>query len=158
MTLSKLSRWLLPLSLALNVFLGTLAIVYRPHPPRHGPPNAANLIERIAESLPQADAVILRSVFARHAADLDQAEKTFHAMPDRVRTLLAAPQLDRDALLVTVVANRQAHDRMDDILGEMVVEVATQLSPEGRAALARWDPRPPPPPGGMPPPGGPPRP
>lgn len=142
MTMPRLSRWLLPLSLALNVFLGTLAVMHPPFPPRHEPPDPAQIIERIAASLPPADAVILRRVFAAHAADLDRAARDFHAMPDRILALLAAPRLDEDALRAVMAANREAHTRLDDTLGLIVVEVVPRLSPEGRAALARFDPRP----------------
>ena len=149
----RLSRWLLPLSLALNVFLATLAVMRPPFPPpRHGPPpSPAHIAERIAQTLPAADGAVLRQVFAVHAAEMERNHALIHALPDRVRAILAAPALDEAALKAAMADNRDAHAAMDDALAQVIVETATRLSPEGRAALARWDPRPPHPPGGPPP-------
>jgi uncharacterized membrane protein len=151
-------------SLALNVFLGTVLLVrhWPPGPP--GPPSPSRLAEKIAETLPPADGVILRAAVAAHQAEIEAGFKGFHATPDRVRAVLAAPQFDPEALRPIFAEGRAAHDRADQALAEMLIEASSQMSPEGRAALARWHPphppgeRPPPPglfgPGGPPPPPG----
>lgn len=147
-----LSRWLLPFSLALNVFFATVIAMRPPHfghPP--GPPNPNHIVERIADVLPPADAAILRQVFAAHSADIERGHALMHVMPNRVRAILAAPQLDNAALGQVMADDRAARATMDEAIQAVVMETIPKLSDEGRARLSRWDPRPPDGPGGPPP-------
>ena len=147
-----LSRWALPASLALNVFLGT--VLYLQPAPNHRhpggpPPSPLKFIERLAGELPPADAVVLREVVGRHVDEFERQNKTWGAVPHRVKAALEAPVLDVEALRAALIEGRDAHRRMDDSLVEVVIEAASGMSPEGRRTVARW--RPPPPPPGPPP-------
>jgi uncharacterized membrane protein len=154
-----LTRWLLPASLAINVFLATVLVVHRPSfPPPPPRPHPAEIAARIAATLPPADGEILRQAVAAHADDMERGHHLQHTVPDKVRAVLAAPTLDRAALEAALVEHRLAHQTLDDALAAMITEAATRMSDEGRHKLAQWQPPPPPgaPPGMFGPPGPPP--
>ncbi|RAU22775.1 hypothetical protein CU669_05130 [Paramagnetospirillum kuznetsovii] len=151
MTFSAPRRWLLPLSLALNVFLATV-IVMHPRPPhRGGPPPPAEIAQRIAETLPPADGAILLDVFATQVALFERSHQMQGEAAGRIRAALGAADFSPDALRAAFDVNRAARSTMDDALSATLIETATRISPEGRARLAKWEP--PRPPGGGPPPG-----
>ncbi|WP_162136936.1 periplasmic heavy metal sensor [Magnetospirillum molischianum] len=139
------TKWVLTASLALNVFLGTvLVVVYRPnHPP---PPGITEIAERIAVTLPSADAAILREVVAVRAPEIESGHRTLRAFPDQVRAVLGMSDFEPGALRQLFTEFSAARQRMDDALAALVIEAATRMSHEGRAAISRWNPPPPPPP------------
>ncbi|KIL98402.1 hypothetical protein CCC_03685 [Paramagnetospirillum magnetotacticum MS-1] len=152
-----LSRWALPVSLALNVFLGTVLFMrepgFPPGPPggpKGPPPSPLHLAERLAADLPPADAAILRGVIQGRTQEVDAQWRVWGGMPERVTALLAAPNLDAEALRAVLAEGRQAHRAVDDVIADVIVEAASAMSPESRQAIARW--RPPHPPKGGPPP------
>jgi len=151
-TRSISTKWVLTASLALNVFLGTvLVVVYNPHHPP--PPGIAQIAERIAETLPPADAVILREIVAVRAPAIESGNRMMRGFPDRVRAVLGKENFDPEALRPLFSDFVAVHQQMDEALAALVIEAASRMSPEGRAALSRW--RPPRPPfgiGGPPPP------
>jgi uncharacterized membrane protein len=136
-------RIALPASLALNVFLAVLLVqqwrvVDRPPP---GPPSPTRIADEIAATLPSADALILREVFARHADQLDAGHNEHRGVPERLRTVLTAQPFDEAALRKIFADGRQARSESDRALEEAVAESLRRMSPEGRAAVARWEPR-----------------
>ena len=138
-------RWILPLSLALNVFLGTVIIL---HPGRHRPgppPPPREIAQRMAESLPPEDGAILLETFSQHAAEFERSHQIQHEAMERIRTALAARDFSRDALRAAFDVNRASRQVMDDALLATIVETASRMSPEGRALLANWRLPPPPP-------------
>ena len=148
-----LSRWALPASLALNVFLGTVLYLQPPTHHRHPggpPPSPLKFVERLAGELPSADAAILREVAGRHADVVERQHEVWTALPHRIKAALEAPVFDVELLRAVLVEGRNAHAAMDDAMLEVVIEAASAMSPEGRQVVARW--RPPPPPPGPPPP------
>jgi hypothetical protein len=149
-----LFRWALPVSLAFNVFLGTVLFMREPGPPPRppggGPPSPLHMAERLAADLPPADAAILRALIQKRTGEVDWQWRVWMGMPERVGTALAAPQLDVEALRAVLAEGRQAHRNVDDALAEVIIEAAMAMSPEGRQAIVRW--RPPPPHKGGPPP------
>ncbi|WP_096701864.1 periplasmic heavy metal sensor [Magnetospirillum sp. 15-1] len=151
-----LSRWALPVSLALNVFLGTVLVMREPGPPPRGPgggpPSPLHLVERMAADLPPADAAILRTAARRRAQEVEYQHSIWIGVPQRVGTALAAPDFDPEALRAVLAEGRRAHRAEDDAIAEVIIEAASAMSAEGRHAIARW--RPPHPSRGGPPPQG----
>ncbi len=145
-----LSRWALPVSLALNVFLGTVLVMREPGPPPRGPgggpPSPLHLVERLAGELPPADAAILRAAVGRRSQEVEYHHRVWMGMPERVGTALAAPNFDPETLRAVLAEGRQAHRAEDDAIAEVIIEATSAMSAEGRQAIARW--RPPHPPGG----------
>ena len=144
-------RWILPLSLALNVFLAPVILIHEPHH-RREPPPPSRIAAEIAATLPPADGAILQEVFAAHAAEFERSHQMRHSVPGRIRAVLALPKLDLDALRTVFDDNRAASIMMDDALAAIIIETASRISEEGRAKLAQWEPPHPPgaPPGPRP--------
>ncbi|EME68583.1 hypothetical protein H261_17563 [Paramagnetospirillum caucaseum] len=153
MGLQFLSRWALPASLALNVFLGTVLVMREPGPPPRppggGPPSPLHFVERLAADLPPADAAVLRAAIGRRAQEVEASHRVWTGLPERVAAALAAPAFDAQSLRAVLAEGRQAHGAVDEAVAEVILEAASAMSPEGRQAVARW--RPPPPRGGPPP-------
>lgn len=141
----SVSRWLLPASLALNVFLGTVLVVREPGrppgPPPGGPRNPMAIVEELAVDLSSADAAALRKVVAKRAQEIEYRNKVWRGTPERIATTLAAPDYRPEQLRAVLEEGREAHRAMDEAVGESILEAASALSPEGRLAVARWRPR-----------------
>ena len=152
--MAALTRWLLPASFALNVFLGAALLVHALRPdfgPPPPPPPPGKLVEKIAATLPPADAEILRQAFATlpEREGRPRGPEEFHR---RLREALLAPNFDAEALRHSLAEGRAERDRFDLALEHALITAATAMSVEGRRKLADW--RPPGPPRGGP--GGPP--
>lgn len=154
-----LSRWALPASLAVNVFLATVLFMrepgFPPGPPGGpggpgGPPTPLHLAERLAADLPAADAAILRAAVQPRSQAVEYQWRVWTGMPERVRTALAAPDFNADALRAILAEGREAHYAVDGLVAEVVIDAASGMSAASRQAIARW--RPPHPPKGGPPP------
>ncbi len=144
----RVSRWWLPLSLSVNVFLAALIaahFLFRPSGPPPPPPPPEWIVERIAESLPPADGEVLRQAFARHAHDLENAHQMGRKNIDQILAALTAPTFDADALRALFAQGHVERDRMENIVEEIVVEAVGAMSVEGRQKLPQWFPPPPPP-------------
>lgn len=155
-----LSRWALPVSLAINVFLGTVLVMREPGPPHRppggAPPGPLSIVERLAGELPPADAEILRRAVAGRSQEIEYRWRVWNGVPERVTTLLAAPDLDFAALRIILDEGRAAHAAVDAAVAEVIMEVTSAMSPEGRHTVARWRPPGPPRGGPLPMDGGPP--
>ena len=150
MTVKALTKWLLPLSLALNVFLGALIVTHfgPPHFRPPPPPNPAEMADRMAESLSPADAQVLRQAFAKVAPPSALGDPgAFHT---RLRAALEAPSFDAEALRRDFAGMSEAHAVFDEQMAAAIIEAAAKMSPEGRRKLANghgpgFGPPPPPP-------------
>jgi len=152
-------RWLLPASFALNIFLAVALAAHALRPgfgPPPPPPKPDKLMERIAETLPPADAAILRRAFAEQKPGLDRFRDHRDDFPERVRRTLQADNFDADQLSRVLAEGRKRRDEFETALETLLVTAAAAMSPEGRRKLADWRPLggPPGPPPGPPPDGG----
>jgi uncharacterized membrane protein len=149
-----LSRWALPASLALNVFLATVLFMREPGFPPGGPggppPSPLHLAERLAADLPAADAAVVRAAVRPRAQEVEYQWRVWAGVPERVRTVLSAPDFDAEALRTILAEGSRAHYTVDEIISHVILEAASAMSAESRQAIARW--RPPYPPKGGPPP------
>jgi len=137
-------RWLLPASLAVNALLGGMALTQwlRPgFPPP--PPRPERMIEEMAETLPQADAAILRQSFAARAPNLENRPRNREEMFLKIRAALKAEPFAPQALTAIFRDGRKVRDAIDDSIEDALVDAATKMSSEGRHKLAEWRPRPP---------------
>jgi uncharacterized membrane protein len=136
------SRWLLLGSLALNLFFIGIAIamaVRAPAPPTWDR-NVFVRIDRIAATLPAADADLLRGeVKTRHDA-LENAQRQVSAARDEVRATLRAVPFSADGMRAALTKIRTARQNFDQILQGIFADAAAKMSPTGRLALADWPP------------------
>jgi uncharacterized membrane protein len=165
----KITRWLLPVSLAVNLFFAIVAIRHQPFLHPH-PPGPRDVVGFLKANLSPADAAIMQQSFASHAAALAEVERGNQQFQDKVRSALTATPFDPEQLRGALADGRALHKAMEDSMAGAFVDAASKISPEGRAKLAasqapggfrRHGPPPdgfrgPPPPDGEPPPGPPP--
>jgi uncharacterized membrane protein len=146
----KVARWLLPVSLALNLFFIVVAVRHRaflhPHPPDPG-----NIVDLMKPGLSPADADIVQKSFDAHRPALDEARKDGRDFPGKIRAALTADPFDPEALKAALKEGQAGHQVMEDAMAAALVEAASRMSPQGRAALAARRPHgpgfgPPPPP------------
>lgn len=140
-------RWLLLASLALNLFFigGVGAIALRgylsaPAAPPAIDRSAAGRTERLAATLPGADAEKLRAEFAARRGPIEAAQNKYRSMQDKARDVLRREPYDVDAMRATMTEIRAARDAFDQALQGMFATAAAQMSPEGRKKLADWPP------------------
>jgi uncharacterized membrane protein len=95
-------------------------------------------IERIASTLPQADAAILReTVKAGHGA-IETAQQKYQDARRNIRDTLRRQPFSEQDLRAAMAATRAARQSFDQVIQGAFAEAATKMSPEGRQALADW--------------------
>ena len=136
------SRWLLLGSLALNLFFVGIgvAMAVRPHGPPSWDRNVFVRAERIASSLPAADADILRGqIKAKHDA-IEDTQIKFRVAQDAIRDMLRREPFDISAVQDAMAKTRAARQNFDQTIQGVFASSASQMSPAGRQALADWPP------------------
>jgi uncharacterized membrane protein len=139
------SRWLLLGSLALNLFfIGVvLAMAVRPAPaptPSTWDPDVFVRMERIAQTLPAADAATLRAQVEASRPTVMNAQNTWQNDRETIRETLRSEPFDAAALLSVMARTRTDRQTYDQVLQNLFAEAASKMSHEGRLALANWPP------------------
>jgi uncharacterized membrane protein len=139
-------RWLLLGSLALNLFFigiaGSMALRSLAPPAQPSANRDAIRIERIAETLPPADAEKLRSQFALQRAAVETARANIGGKQDAIRATLRAEPFSVEDMRKAMADSRAARETFYQTLGGVVSSAAAQMSPAGRNKLADWRPSP----------------
>lgn len=156
------SRWFLPASLFLNVFLLgavvagliSLQLIRPPFPPP--PPGPRGMFEQMISTLPPNDADVLRRSFAERQTELDAAAERMEQELMRARDLLRAEPFDEISFRETLMNARTAREQMDKAIIETALQALPNMTAQGRAQLSQMPP--PGPPRGRPPHEGPQRP
>jgi uncharacterized membrane protein len=136
------SRWLLLGSLALNLFFVGVAVamVIRAPAPSYWDPNVFVRVERLAATLPPADADILRGqINANHAA-IEDAQTKYHSARQHIHELLRQEPFDVEAMRAATAQTRAARLTFDQTVQGVFAVIAAKISPAGRQALANWPP------------------
>jgi uncharacterized membrane protein len=133
-----IQRWLLPISLALNIFLGAAMLTHLFHgrPGPMPPPNAAVILDDMARVLSPADAQILRQSLAPGLAEMDKAHRLERTLPQRLQQILGREPFDAQAFRRELEQAQAARGIIDSALPDAL----SRLSPEGRQRLADWRP------------------
>ncbi|MGE0751740.1 MAG: periplasmic heavy metal sensor [Variibacter sp.] len=140
-------RLLLLVSLALNLFLigagGTLAARYYLASPPAAPVvdhSAAGRIDRIAATLPDSDATILRQAYRANDSEVEVAQRNYRQAQDAARATLRAEPFDVARLRSAMADIRAMRQKFDEALQKLIAQAAAQMSPAGRNKLADWPP------------------
>ena len=139
-------RWprrILFVSLALNLFFvgAWAAFAWRHYAwERHRPWTPAMRIERLAESLPPADADKLRAEFRSRQSNIEAAVASYRQAQRAVREALRAESFDPAALRAAMGEARSARSRLDEALQDVIATAGAMMTPEGRRSLADWTP------------------
>jgi uncharacterized membrane protein len=141
-TTSGSSRWLLLASLAQNLFFVGVAIAMavRAPTPSYWDRNVFVRVERLAATLPPADADILRGeINANHAA-IDSTQAAYHTAQDHIHEVLRQEPFDVNAMRKAMADTRAARQNFDQTIQGVFAGIAAKISPAGRQALANWPP------------------
>jgi uncharacterized membrane protein len=146
------SRWLLIVSLALNLFfVGTIgALAIRHYATTTQPAaierqrTAASRVDRLAATLPRADAEKLRAAFKAQEAAAESARDALNRAIERIQTTLRTQPFDPAQLRAAMAEARTLRPRYEQIMQEILVAAASAMSEEGRVKLADWPPPRPP--------------
>ena len=136
------SRWLLLGSLALNLFFVGIAIamVVRAPAPSYWGRNVFVRIERLAATLPPADADTLRGEVNANRAPIESAQTAYHTAQDHIREVLRQEPFDVEALRAAMAKTRTARLTSDQTVQDVFAVIAAKISPAGRQAMANWPP------------------
>ena len=135
-------RWLLLGSLALNLFFVgvALAMVIRAPAPSYWDPNVFVRVERLAATLPPADAEILRKqIDANHAA-IEDTQTKYHSARQHIHAVLRQEPFDAEAMRAATAQTRAARLNFDQTVQGVFADIAAKITPSGRQALANWPP------------------
>lgn len=143
----RTSRRLVLASLALNLFFvgvaGALIVRNYASAPAPSAPvdrSVAARIDRLAATLPAADADLLRAEFREHTATVEPARDTYRRAQDAVRQVLRTEPFDGVALRAAMAQTRAARQALDEALQDVIAAAAARMSPAGRRKLAEWPP------------------
>jgi uncharacterized membrane protein len=133
-------RWLLLGSLALNLFfIGVaVAVAVRPAAPPRWDPNVFVRVERIAETLPPADAAIVREEMRANHAAIDEAQTKYYAARHEIRETLRQDPFNVADMRAAMAKTRAARQTFDQIIQGVFADAASKMSSAGRHALADW--------------------
>jgi uncharacterized membrane protein len=139
-------HWLLLGSLALNLlFVGAAgAVAYRYTSPvplttvtrlEH---NLMGRLNRVADSLPEADGDAMRAELHADAVKIAAAQADLRLSQEDVRKSLRAEPFDADAMRAALAENHNAHEKVDQVIHDLLASAAGRMSVIGRAKLADW--------------------
>ena len=136
------SRWLLLGSLALNLFFVgiALAMAIRVPAPPAWDRNVFVRVEHIANTLPPADADLLRGQINANRRLIDDAQRQYHSAQDQIHETLRHVPFEAEAMRTAMAKTRAARQNFDQVIQGVFAFSAAQMSQGGRSALADWPP------------------
>jgi uncharacterized membrane protein len=135
------SRWLLLGSLALNLFFVGVALalaIRAPAPPTRWDPNVFVRIDRLAATLPAADAGVLKGMIAANHAAIENTQDRYHAARDEIRATLRQNPFKVEDMRAAMAKTRTARQSFALVIQGVFADAAAKISPAGRLALADW--------------------
>ena len=135
------SRWLLLGSLALNLFFVGIAVamfIRAPEPPRTWDPNVFVRVERLAATLPPADAQILRAAMDANHDAIAKTQGAYHDARDNIRETLRQEPFKVEAMRAAMAETRATRQAYDQMIQGIFADAAAKMSSDGRHALADW--------------------
>jgi uncharacterized membrane protein len=142
------TRWLLLGSLTLNViFAGAVGVslirdsgAVPLEPVAHMSRGAEHRLDRMATTLPEPDAQIMRSFIRADAAKVVAAQTALRLSQEDLRNSLRAEPFDPGAVRAAMAETSAARDNYDQVLQNVIASAAAKMSPIGRSKLADWPP------------------
>ncbi len=136
------SRWLLLGSLALNLFFIGVAAALAVRSPTlpSWDRNVFIRVERLAATLPPADADMLRGLIKADRETIEDTQTKYRAAQDVIRETLRHEPFDVGAMRAAMVQTRAARQAFDQAIQGIFAATAAQMSSAGRHALADWPP------------------
>jgi uncharacterized membrane protein len=136
------SRWLLLGSLALNLFFIGIAaaLAIRAPAPSVWDRDVFVRTERLAATLPPADADLLRGrMNAEHDA-IEAAQRKYFVARESIHQTLRETSFKPESLRAAMANTRAARQAYDVVIQGVFASAAIEMSPAGRKGLADWPP------------------
>ncbi len=144
MPAARTSRWLVVVSLALNLFFigiaGAMAVRNHGAAPAPAPVDRrpAARIERLSATLPQADAERLRGMFQARSASVQALYDDYRHAQDAARETLRTEPFAAGAMDAALAKTRAARLALDEALQGLIATSAATMSADGRRKLADY--------------------
>ena len=134
------SRWLLLGSLALNLFFVGVAVAMaiRSPAPTAWDRNVFVRVERLSATLPQADGELLRRQMQAHHDAIAAAQDKYFAARERIHETLRQDPFKVDDMRAAMAQTRAARQNYDQVIQGVFADLAEEMTPAGRHALADW--------------------
>ena len=135
------TRWLLLGSLALNLFFVGVAIAMAIRPPAPAPrwdPNVFVRVERLAKTLPPADAALLQKEMQANHDAIATTQDKYHTARTEIRETLRQDPFKVEDMRAAMANTRAARQSFDLVIQGVFADAAAKMSPAGRLALADW--------------------
>ena len=136
------ARWLLLVSLALNLFFVGVVVAIAIRAPST-PARERDFfvrIDRLAATLPPADADLLRGGIKTSRAVIEDAQTKYRTAQDGIRDTLRQDPFDPAAMQAAMAKSRAARQNFDQVVQGVFASTAAQMSSAGRHAVADWPP------------------
>ena len=112
--------------------------VRAPAPPARWDPNVFVRVERLSQTLPPADADILRGAFQANHDRIETAQSAYHAARGAIRETLRQDPFKPDDLRAAMAKTRAARQAFDEVIQGVFADAAPKLSSAARHAVADW--------------------
>lgn len=129
---------LLVLSLAANVFFGGMMLGkgFRHGPPPGREPGIEFTIKRFGKYLGEEERQKVREILGAQRGKLGERYRTIKKSEKNIKALIAAPSVDRNALLRALEAHAALIQKMHTPIQRVMMEVIAELDQETRAKVA----------------------
>ena len=97
-------------------------------------------VERVAATLPPADADLLRGQINGNRATIEDTQTKYRTAQDAIRATLRQDPFDAAAMGAVMAKTRAARQNFDQAIQAVFAGAAAQMSSAGRHALADWPP------------------
>jgi uncharacterized membrane protein len=129
-------------SLALNLFfIGiAVALAIRAPAPSTWDRDVFVRAERLAATLPPADADVLRSEMQADRDAIASLQSKYYASREAIRATLRKEPFEPAAMRQAMTATRASRQAYDQAIQGAFAVAASKMTPAGRVALANWPP------------------
>ena len=139
-------RWLLLLSLALNVALVATLIIaaverHRPDHGGHGGRFSLPSPRMLLSALPEDRRALINELYAEHRQHVRTAMRERRQARREVRQLMLASEFDRERIDQAFAELRARDEKAAEAVQSMLIEVLSELTPEERVKVAELVPQ-----------------
>jgi uncharacterized membrane protein len=141
-----LMRWLMPVSLALNICFvgaaGAVALRYTGEIPLSAVSrldhSATDRLDRLAATLPPADAQVIRAELRFDEEKVAAAQVDLRLSQEEVRNVLRGEPFDAAAMRTAMAQVQVARDYYHQVLHQVIEASVVKMSVVGRNKIADW--------------------
>ena len=129
-------RWLLALSLLMNLFFVGALVGHQVRGPRALESRFLGELPMVVRALPQEDRPLARQIFRTHADEVRRAFDAMHTAREDALDALTQTPFDPDALDIALEGLRETASSAQAAVHGVMLEITVELDDEARLALA----------------------